>query len=205
MNGTIIKTFNQTLTVLANLNETTYEGGALGDTHPFVWYHNFDGGRAFYTGGGHTKESYTDSLFLKHLLGGITYAMGDNKPLDYAKSYAVKAPEDNRFTKTILSDDLNEPMELAVAPDGRVFFTERAGRFYMYDPVGKKTKLVYEFPVKAVDKYLNGLIGVTLDPDFETNNFIYFFNTANTGEKYHQNISRFKISQDGTLTLELKK
>ncbi len=69
----------------------------------------------------------------------------------------------------------------------------------MYDPVAKKTKLVRTFPVKAVDKYLNGLIGVTLDPDFKTNNYIYFFNTSNTGDQYHQNISRFKISQEGDL------
>lgn len=187
------------LKVLANLEESTYEGGQMGDTHPFVWYHSFDGGRAFYTGAGHTKESYSDSMFLQHLAGGIKYAVGNNQALDYSKSYAVKAPEDNRFTKTVLSDDLNEPMELAVAPDGRVFFTERSGRFYMYDPVAKKTKLVRTFPVKAVEKYLNGLIGVTLDPDFSTNNYIYFFNSSNTGDQYHQNISRFKISQQGDL------
>lgn len=185
--------------VLANLDETSYEGGTMGDMHPFIWYHDFDGGRAFYTGAGHTKESYNDSLFLHHLAGGIKYSLGTNQALDYSKSYAIKAPEENRFTKTILSDDLNEPMELAVAPDGRVFFTERGGRFYMYNPIAKKTKLVYTFPVKAVEKYLNGLIGVTLDPDFTQNNYIYFFNTSNTGEQYHQNISRFKISQDGEL------
>ena len=90
-------------------------------------------------------------------------------------------------------------MELTVAPDGRVFFTERAGKFYMYDPVAKQTKLLYDFPVKAVDKYLNGLIGITLDPDFKQNNYIYFFYTSNTGDQYHQNISRFKLTADNNL------
>ena len=37
-------------------------------------------------------------------------------------------PEENRLVKTVLAGDLNEPMELAVAPDGRVFFVERAGK-----------------------------------------------------------------------------
>ncbi|MBD0349674.1 MAG: ThuA domain-containing protein, partial [Flavisolibacter sp.] len=193
------KSVQPDIKVLAYLDETTYEGGQMGDNHPFIWYHEFDGGRAFYTGGGHTKESYSDSLFLKHILGGIKYAIGDNKPLDYSKAYAVKAPEDNRFVKTILSNDLNEPMELAVAPDGRVFFTERAGKFYVYDPVAKKTKLLYNFPAKAVEKYLNGLIGITLDPDFRNNNYIYFFYSSNTGAQYHQNISRFKLTADGNL------
>lgn len=65
------------LHVLCKLDETSYEGGKNGDNHPFVWYHDFDGGRAFYTGAGHTDESYTDPLFLKHILGGIKYAMGE--------------------------------------------------------------------------------------------------------------------------------
>jgi cytochrome c len=193
------KSVQPDIKVLATLDESTYEGGVMGDTHPFIWYHDFDGGRAFYTGGGHTKESYSDTLFLKHLLGGITYAIGNNAPLNYSKAYAAKAPEDNRFTKTVLSDDLNEPMELTVAPDGRVFFTERSGRFYMYDPVARQTKLVYNFPVKAVEKYLNGLIGITLDPDFKQNNYIYFFYSSNTGEQYHQNVSRFKLTADNNL------
>ena len=111
----------------------------------------------------------------------------------------LKAPEDNRFTKTILTNDLNEPMELAVAPDGRVFITERGGRCYVYSPATNSTKLLREFPVKAVEKYLNGLIGVTLDPDFATNNFIYFFYSSSTGDQFHQNVSRFKLTSSGEL------
>ena len=193
------KSINPDIKVLATLDETTYQGGANGDNHPIIWHHAFDGGRAFYTGLGHTKESYSEPLFLRHLLAGIQYAMGENKKLDYSKAYAVKAPEENRFVKTILSNDLNEPMELTVAPDGRVFFTERSGKFYVYEPAARKTRLLRDFPVKAVDKYLNGLIGITLDPDFDQNNFIYFFYSSNTGEQYHQNVSRFKIAPDGNL------
>jgi type 1 glutamine amidotransferase len=40
-----------------------------------VGYHDFDGGRAFYTGLGHTDESFADPLFLQHIWGGIVYAM----------------------------------------------------------------------------------------------------------------------------------
>src|SRR5688500_9719131 len=90
-------------------------------------------------------------------------------------------------------------MELAVAPDGRVFFTERAGMFYVYEPVSKKTRLLHQFPAKAVDKYLNGLIGITLDPAFEKNNYIYFFYSSSTGNNYHQNVSRFRITEAGNL------
>jgi cytochrome c len=193
------KNINPDVKVLATLDETTYQGGTNGENHPIIWYHQFDGGRAFYTGLGHTNESYSEPLFLRHLLAGIQYAIGEGKALDYSKAYAVKAPEDNRFTKTVLSNDLNEPMELTVAPDGRVFFTERSGKFYVYDPAKKKTRLLHDFPAKAVDKYLNGLIGVTLDPDFKTNQQLYVFYSSNTGTQYHQNVSRFQLTPEGNL------
>lgn len=67
------------LNVLIKIDEGSYTGGTNGANHPIAWYHNFDGGRSFYTALGHTEESYTDPLFLKHILGGIQYAMGVKK------------------------------------------------------------------------------------------------------------------------------
>jgi type 1 glutamine amidotransferase len=64
--------------VVLTVDEKSYTGGENGDYHPVCWYHNYDGGRAFYLGLGHTKECYTDPVFLKLLAGGIQYAM--NKP-----------------------------------------------------------------------------------------------------------------------------
>ncbi|MGV8879234.1 MAG: ThuA domain-containing protein [Sphingobacteriaceae bacterium] len=199
------KDINPDIKVLATLDESSYEGGKNDGNHPIAWYHDYDGGRAFYTGGGHTDESYLEPLFLKHLLGGIQYAIGDNQALDYAKAYAKKMPEENRFTKTILSNDLNEPMELAVAPDGRVFFVERTGKFYVFDPVSKKTTMVYDFPVKGVEKFLNGLLGMTIDPDFSRNNFLYFFHTISDNDQLKQNISRFVIGKNNQLDLQSEK
>lgn len=69
------------LNVLIKIDENSYNAGPgkMGDNHPMAWYHNYDGGRAFYTELGHTDESYQDELFLKHILGGIKYAMGKKK------------------------------------------------------------------------------------------------------------------------------
>jgi type 1 glutamine amidotransferase len=61
--------------VLTSLDETTYTGGTMGD-HPITWCQNYGGGRAFYTGLGHTEESYTESNFTRMLLGGIQFAGG---------------------------------------------------------------------------------------------------------------------------------
>lgn len=65
--------------VLASLDESSYSGGTMGGDHPIAWCQgSVDGtpGRSFYTGGGHTKESYADPAFRGHLLGGIRYAVG---------------------------------------------------------------------------------------------------------------------------------
>ncbi len=70
------KNINPDLHVLLNLDENSYKGGKNGENHPIAWYHKYDGGNVFYTGLGHTEESYQDATFLKHLLGGIQYAMG---------------------------------------------------------------------------------------------------------------------------------
>jgi len=117
----------------------------------------------------------------------------------------LNRPDENRFTKVILSNDLNEPMEMAIAPDGRVFFIERAGKFYVYDPVKKKTRLLYDFPVKAVDKYLNGLLGMTIDPKFNQNHYLYFFYTIEDKDHLKQRISRIIISDDNILDLASEK
>jgi type 1 glutamine amidotransferase len=71
------KQIDSTIKVLVRVDETTYEGGKNGTRHPMAWYHDYDGGRAFYTAVGHTDASFTEPLVLRHLLGGIRYAIGE--------------------------------------------------------------------------------------------------------------------------------
>jgi type 1 glutamine amidotransferase len=68
------KDISPDLHVLAYLDETTYNGGKNGEKHPFIWYHEFDGGRAFYTGVGHREDNYSEPLLQQHLLGAIKWA-----------------------------------------------------------------------------------------------------------------------------------
>ncbi|MET0424906.1 MAG: ThuA domain-containing protein [Actinoplanes sp.] len=60
--------------VLATLDESTYSGGTMGADHPITWCKTIGGGRSFYTGWGHTQESYAEAAFRSQLLGGIRYA-----------------------------------------------------------------------------------------------------------------------------------
>ena len=65
---------NYDINILLNLDEDSYIGGEHPDYHPITWYHEYDGGRSFYTGLGHTKEVYDDERFIKLLEKGILYA-----------------------------------------------------------------------------------------------------------------------------------
>lgn len=69
------KNINPAINVLLNLEEASYSGGTNGANHPIAWYHETLGGRAFYTGGGHTEASFLEPLFLQHILGGIIYCL----------------------------------------------------------------------------------------------------------------------------------
>jgi uncharacterized protein len=64
------------LHILIKIDESTYNGGGNGEDHPMAWYHDFDGGRSFYTALGHDNKSWEDPLYRQHVLGGIKYVMG---------------------------------------------------------------------------------------------------------------------------------
>ena len=68
------KDFKPYIKELLNLEEDSYKGGKNGKYHPITWYHEYEGGRSFYTGLGHRPEVYHDERFVKLILGGIMYA-----------------------------------------------------------------------------------------------------------------------------------
>lgn len=60
--------------VLATADESSYNGGGMGEDHPLVWCREQGEGRVFYTALGHAAEAYEDEDFRAHLLGGINWA-----------------------------------------------------------------------------------------------------------------------------------
>ena len=69
------KNINPTVTTVLTLDEGTYKGGTNGNFHPIAWYHYYDGGKAFYTGGGHTKEAFDEDGFRMHLEEAILWCL----------------------------------------------------------------------------------------------------------------------------------
>ncbi|MFF0647909.1 ThuA domain-containing protein [Streptomyces tendae] len=83
--------------VLQTLDESTYDGGAMGADHPITWCHPQGEGRSFYTGLGHTAESYDDPAFRNLLLGAVRYTAGQ-APADCSPPAGSRPTEAETYT-----------------------------------------------------------------------------------------------------------
>ena len=202
------KKINPDINVLITIDENTYDGGINGDNHPMSWYHDYDGGRSFYTALGHTSETYIEENFLKHLLGGIQYAIGDNLKLDYSKASSQIPPDIDRFSKVSLigGSEFMEPTEMTILPNNDVLIGQRRGEIMHYSADTKELKQVAFLDVyhkSLTNPDLNaeeGLMGLQKDPDYARNNWIYVY-YAPTGNESVNRLSRFKF-KDGVFDLD---
>ena len=188
------KSIDPTIHTLIEIDEKSYAGGTNGAHHPMSWYHDFDGGRAWYTNMGHTEATFSEPLFLRHLLGGLRYAMGAGK-IDFSRA----RPEENRFTTVVLAQKLDEPIELAVLPGDRVLFIERHGFVNLYTPKNGRTRRIATIPVST--KYADssqaedGLLGLAADPGFATNGWIYMYYSP-AGPQPKNMLARYTMKGD---------
>jgi cytochrome c len=113
------------------------------------------------------------------------FAQETQKPAPPPKKPEAPIPSgpqtDGAFRKVILDadrevngewqDTVKDPMELAVASDGRVFWAERAGVIKMWKPDTQTTVVIARIPV--FDGLEDGMLGLALDPNFEKNGWVY--------------------------------
>ncbi len=108
--------------------------------------------------------------------------------------------------RDVIATDLEDPMALAVAPDGDIYVTEREGKLLRVRPSTGGIFEVGKVPVehlKITDRNSpyareDGLQGLALDPNFATNKRIYLYYSAH--DKSLNRLSRFTI-KDGTLDM----
>jgi glucose/arabinose dehydrogenase/type 1 glutamine amidotransferase len=152
-----------------------------GPTRPLAWYHPYDGGRAWYTALGHTEEGWADPRFLQHVWGGIEYAVGPGRPIDYGQTPRILLPPESAFTRTLLvRGQLVEPTELAVLPNGDVLIAQRRGQIARYREADHSVRQVgklevhWQSGIEGVNAE-DGLLGIQADPAFTRNHFIYLY------------------------------
>jgi len=197
------KDINPDIHVLLTIDEKSYTGGKNGDFHPMAWYHNFEGGRVWYSELGHTDESYSDPLYLQHILGGIKYAMG-NKPLNYDKVKVDRVPDENRFTKTTLVEGyFYEPTEMTILPNLDILVVQRRGEIALYKHDTKTIKQVgfldayFKTKINTKVNAEEGVLGVQADPDFAQNHYVYIYYSPT--DTVVNRLSRFTLTGDTIL------
>ncbi len=195
------KNVDSGLHILLKIDESSYKGGNMNGNHPMAWYHEYDGGRVWYTELGHTKESYSDPAYLMHLLGGIKYAIGDNESLNYSKVKTERTPDADRFTKTqLVTGTFFEPTELTVLPNLDVLVAQRRGEILLYKDKDHSVKQIGFLNVYWKTQHTpnvnaeEGLLGLQKDPDFAKNHYVYiYYSPVDTSVN---RLSRFTFEND---------
>ena len=188
--------------VLATLDENTYDeqdGSAAADDHPIAWCSNYDGGRHFYTALGHNGAAWQETLYRSHILGAIQWAAGVAEGDCGEERQGI--PTDAAFDKVTLDDNTENPMEIAIAPDRKVYIVELGGRVKEYNPATKSVRTIGTIPVHRGNE--NGLLGIALDPGFATNQHLYLFYSAPSPEI--QRISRFTLAAERAIDMATEK
>ncbi|MGI5994036.1 MAG: ThuA domain-containing protein [Saccharomonospora viridis] len=189
---------------IAQVQEHTYDPGenANGPFHPISWCHDYDGGRSFYTAMGGTADSYGEKGFRGHLLGALEWTTGvvrGDCQATIAANYKVERLTEENLPGRL--DQIGEPHGLTIADDGTVFYIGRAacpsgpipnwedenvglgcGTIHAWEPETRQAKLVTTLEVfgnrgsgDELIKSEEGLLGITLDPDFADNGWIYVY------------------------------
>ncbi|RSM58270.1 cytochrome C [Actinoplanes sp. ATCC 53533] len=193
-----------TVHTVAQVEERFYNPGqgANGPFHPVSWCRDYEGGRSFYTGMGHTEGSYGESAFRGHLAGALRWTTGVERGDCQATIAAnYKTERLTAANKTGELDQIGEPHGLTIAPDGTVFYVGKAacptgpvvdwanpnvglgcGTIHSYDPASKQVKLLTTLPVMGnrgsgseLVKNEEGLLGIVPDPAFATNGWLYVY------------------------------
>ena len=171
--------------VLLTLDEESYEGGQHGDDHPIAWCTQYDGGRHFYTALGHedaanNSVAWSDDLYRGHIQGALEWAAGEEAADCGPDREGI--PTEGSLQKVTIEDDVANPMSVDIANDGRVFWTQMGSTqaplggpadVKMHDPETGLTHTIATLTVHRRNE--NGLTGIALDPNFDSNGFIYLY------------------------------
>jgi plastocyanin len=224
--------------VLATLDERTYALGgsdSMGHDHPISWCKLYDGdnvedgtgtpkpyddGRTWLTAMGHFGESFTqnggDNNLVNHIVGGVRWVAGEGLKSDCSGTVW------SSFSRTILVENANGPIDIDIAEDGKVYWSEigpeqgfeSEGYIKMHDQSGAPGNSITVATIPTRADHSNsedGVLGMALEPGFDlsdptTRDLYVYYSPRNpawptTGNAYtvgYNLISRFTLNASGT-------
>ena len=161
----------------------------------------FDGGRAWYTGPALAKPSLADPALAGQVADGIAFAARADDA-DFHLKPELCRPLDDYFETEELATGLEDPMEIAPLPDGRLLIAERMGAIKLYAPESG-IRTIARLSIPSHDLGEGGVLGIATDPDFGQpgNNFIYIYHSL--PERSVERLSRYRLQIDNTLDDEV--
>lgn len=127
---------------------------------------------------------------LEQALAAVT---NQNIRPDYRRATTPAVPDASRYTYQVLSQGMDEPMQMAILPGNDVLWVERKGAVKLFKAATKQTNLIANFEVFSGIE--DGLLGVAADPDFAQNHWVYFY-YAVPGEKAVNRLARLELRND---------
>ena len=160
--------------------------------HEWPWlssWNEMEPGRQLQQDDGHVtilSAGFTADEFIS----ALTYAVDDNSQPDYVKSKTLPVPDSSRYSYRVLSQGMDEPMQMAILPNNNVLIVERKGAVKLFNDSSKQIRTIAQFNVFSGIE--DGLLGVALDPGFSKNRWVYFY-YAVAGDKNINRLSRMEL------------
>jgi glucose/arabinose dehydrogenase/PKD repeat protein/type 1 glutamine amidotransferase len=168
-------------------------GSSFRGEHPVSWARLYGRGRVFATTLGAAATDFGESYFRDHLLGAIEWcgvALGGD----------VRVTDDRAYDLAVLADNIEACMAMDIAADGRVFYAEKKGRIFVWDPLSQSSKKLLDWSNtganhKVYFPFENGLLGLALDPDFPKKPYLYIHYAYTGSDPWGPGIGQHRVSR----------
>lgn len=122
----------------------------------------------------------------------------DYEPAFEGQTRAAGLQTETEFEGIILTESLTAPWGIVSLPDNRLLITENKGNFRIFNPENNELSAEITGIPEVDDDGQGGLLGLTLDPDFENNRMIYWVFSERVAEGNHSAVAKGKLSDDET-------
>ena len=102
---------------------------------------------------------------------------------------------------TVVQTGLVNPWDIAFAPDGRMFVTERPGRIRVYASGAPRAALLRTFTIPSMRaEGESGALGLALDPAFASNGYLYVCASRTDGGAWRNQVLRYRVTSGSSFT-----
>lgn len=136
----------------------------------------------------HWKSATTFDIFglpstahtVRLVLADLNHNELANSEATITRNFSISQPPTGDLQLQSVLSGLNFPVGMALTPDGRVFFNERlTGRIRLINPQWQLVPTPF-CQITIATNGEQGLLGLTLDPDFVNNRFVYVYHSASS-------------------------